>query len=700
MNHVDALLAVPFQKLAIQDKKEVKRLGPHQPLDFKLKQHDGRQNRFFSTDWYRTYEWLTVHEENKTFFCFYCLLFTEDSKKEKAWSRLGFTDLKKISEKLKLHSQSSHHINCSIAYKLFGTVDIGAALSTSHRLSIERHNQEVDNNRHVLGKIIEAILFCGVHELPLRGHDESEDSSNRGVFLDLLNLLSDLDVQLHKHLETATVARYTSNTIQNELLDCVYEVYIEHLKSSLNTASFISVSADETTDISCRSQFVITLRFIEDQKPVERFLKFVDVKDRTAVGLSSVIKAELNRLQIPNFADKLIAQTYDGASVMSGTNRGVQALLREAFPYAHFIHCYAHQANIVLKKLTSHIQPVRLFFANITGFSTFFSVSCKRSDALRDITDARLPRPSETRWNFQSRLIGSVYENKEDLIKCFEQIENSDVWDDLNVKEAFGLRRLLEDETFVYFLKFFNDIFFCVDILFNTFQSRTASGIDATQAVSDFCKSVQGIRDKLPPLELTPGLKRRHADEAQKAVAAAKEVCDTLTSQLSERFGKSKLVAAFTVVDPKKFTQHASIFPREQVNTLKESFPFLQRDGLENELKALYTNETFAEDKVGNVSSLHDHIIDIGLTSTFPEVLKVVRIVLTTPVSSAEPERCFSTLKRVKTYIRNSMGQDRLNALGVLAIHKEEFLQKNTYCRAVLEKFACMKDRRAKFLYK
>ena len=43
----------------------------------------------------------------------------------------------------------------------------------------------------------------------------------------------------------------------------------------------------------------------------------------------------------------------------------------------------------------------------------------------------------------------------------------------------------------------------------------------------------------------------------------------------------------------------------------------------------------------------------------------MTNIVLITPVATAESERCFSTLKRIKTCLRNAMGQDRPNALAL-----------------------------------
>lgn len=40
----------------------------------------------------------------------------------------------------------------------------------------------------------------------------------------------------------------------------------------------------------------------------------------------------------------------------------------------------------------------------------------------------------------------------------------------------------------------------------------------------------------------------------------------------------------------------------------------------------------------------------------FPNVHYLLKILYTLPVSTATPERTFSTLKRLETYLRNSMG--------------------------------------------
>ena len=62
------------------------------------------------------------------------------------------------------------------------------------------------------------------------------------------------------------------------------------------------------------------------------------------------------------------------------------------------------------------------------------------------------------------------------------------------------------------------------------------------------------------------------------------------------------------------------------------------------------------------------------LTSTqkelMSEVCTLTKLVLVMPATNAISERSFSTLRRVKTYLRSTMKQDRLNHLMLLHIHK------------------------------
>ena len=58
-----------------------------------------------------------------------------------------------------------------------------------------------------------------------------------------------------------------------------------------------------------------------------------------AKSLFEFVQAELSGF---NFKDKLVAQTYDGATVMASHLNGLQAKVREVAPCATFVHCFVH----------------------------------------------------------------------------------------------------------------------------------------------------------------------------------------------------------------------------------------------------------------------------------------------------------------------------------------------------------------------
>lgn len=53
------------------------------------------------------------------------------------------------------------------------------------------------------------------------------------------------------------------------------------------------------------------------------------------------------------------------------------------------------------------------------------------------------------------------------------------------------------------------------------------------------------------------------------------------------------------------------------------------------------------------------------------EALKLVQILLIIPATNATSERSFSTLRRIKSYLKSSMKQSRLNHLITFNIYKE-----------------------------
>ena len=158
--------------------------------------------------------------------------------------------INKMKEKTEKHENSKKHIDNVVSLSLLGTVNIKEKLSDVYRHSVNEHNTKVKKNREMLSKIIDCITFGGNFETPLRGHDEKDGSVNPGVFRELINFASKLDPDFKNHLETSMVFKSVSKTIQNEVLDCLLQIFHEEIRTETRKASFVVVMADDTTDVS------------------------------------------------------------------------------------------------------------------------------------------------------------------------------------------------------------------------------------------------------------------------------------------------------------------------------------------------------------------------------------------------------------------------------------------------------------------
>jgi len=79
----------------------------------------------------------------------------------------------------------------------------------------------------------------------------------------------------------------------------------------------------------------------------------------------------------------------------------------------------------------------------------------------------------------------------------------------------------------------------------------------------------------------------------------------------------------------------------------------------------------------------------------FPTVSIAYRIMLTIPVTVASAERSFSKLKLIKSYLRSTMSQERLNGLAILCIEKN--VLENLDFEEVINDFASQNARRSRF---
>jgi hypothetical protein len=76
----------------------------------------------------------------------------------------------------------------------------------------------------------------------------------------------------------------------------------------------------------------------------------------------------------------------------------------------------------------------------------------------------------------------------------------------------------------------------------------------------------------------------------------------------------------------------------------------------------------------------------------YPNAIVAYRILLTIPVTVASAERNFSKLKLLKSYLRSTMTQERLNGLATIAI-ENDVLEKINY-EDIIEDFISRNTRR------
>ena len=178
-----------------------------------------------------------------------------------------------------------------------------------------------------------------------------------------------------------------------------------------------------------------------------------------------------------------------------------------------------------------------------------------------------------------------------------------------------------------------------------------------------------------------------------------KEACDTMIAQVEDRFSKSDHLIAAQLVD-------CSLFPKfvksgeAQLTCAIKLWPtaLMNKGKLQTELALLYGHTELHTGK--SALLLFQAIRENNLQEALSETCTLLSIIITTPMTSAESERNFSTLKRIKTFTRNTMGQKRLNALSMLCIENPLVHGLVDFNSKVIERFAQAKNRRANFLFK
>ena len=109
--------------------------------------------------------------------------------------------------------------------------------------------------------------------------------------------------------------------------------------------------------------------FLESYIEVTDNVKSINESKMTGVDIKNVIIQALQYLTLCLTA--VVAQEYDGASVMSSENVGTSATVKESCSFAEYYHCSVHSLNLCLvhSSKSTAIRNIIGLVQEITSFS-------------------------------------------------------------------------------------------------------------------------------------------------------------------------------------------------------------------------------------------------------------------------------------------------------------------------------------------
>ena len=180
-----------------------------------------------------------------------------------------------------------------------------------------------------------------------------------------------------------------------------------------------------------------------------------------------------------------------------------------------------------------------------------------------------------------------------------------------------------------------------VAILYKQFQKRTFNAVWAKSCLYQFNSHIQKIRDECDVLVVPPEITKRSFNIDSLRVAA-REICDVIMMQCKERFSFTKHLEASSLLFVDNFPSYIKNFPKESLEEAVAAYPCLEKNALKTELDCLYGREDLIGKKDSLITIL-ENITSNNLQSEFPNTVNLLKILITTPMTSAEAERCFST---------------------------------------------------------
>ncbi|KAI4786533.1 hypothetical protein KUCAC02_037055 [Chaenocephalus aceratus] len=444
-----------------------------------------------------------------------------------------------------------------------------------------------------------------------------------------------------------------------------------------------------TQDISGVEQESICVRSVDaDLQPKEEFLGIYQVSSTTGQNIAKMACDVMTRLQLP--LSQLRGQTYDGAANMAGRLQGVQAILRKEQPLAVYCHRGPHCVNLITQAACG-ASPLNI--AKSEHGSTFTS----------------LKPLCPTRWTVHTPAIRSVLKQYESVLMALEEMASCSSPE--TSAKANGLHGTFLKGNTVLGLLMAEDLMGDLECLNTSLQLRKQTVSGMLEAVDHVKTSMQvkrmeehfdvlfskatAVATMLDPQPIQiPHLRKPtkrytgqaaahiHPDAQSLYRVQFYNAVDTVNTQFIERFEQ----AGFH-----KLQQLENVLLHGDMDKVVEEYPELNSRLLQVQLAMFGANYTY--ETSSDVASIIREMVP-EVRGLFGQVEALVRLLLVVPASSAEAERSFSVLRRLKTWLRSSMSQTRLNNVAICYVHKKKLDRLDL--EGICQSFISANDKRKK----
>ncbi|XP_015167808.1 zinc finger MYM-type protein 1-like [Solanum tuberosum] len=301
---------------------------PCQPKDHKFpKTKFGKEMRQFFPDWFNGRKWLEYSITKDAAFCLCCYLFKNECESrgyvvDAAFTKTGYRAWNKATERFRAHVGDINSIHNKCFNKMLDLMNQSQSIRTSFD---KKSQKEKSESRRRLSALVDVTRFLLKLGLSFRGHDESRSSSNRGIFLELLQWYGDINEDVGSIiLEKAPKNEMMcSPSIQKDIVDSCAKETIKSILEDLDE-DYFGILVDESKDVSHKEQMALVLRYVNKEgEVIERFVgsniqrpgdtcwgSHYRTLDNLIVLFPSVIHVlEFTGCERPNNTDRLVAKT-------------------------------------------------------------------------------------------------------------------------------------------------------------------------------------------------------------------------------------------------------------------------------------------------------------------------------------------------------------------------------------------------------